>query len=133
MENTANSMVTIEKLKEENEILQNEKVLLQNEKVELEIQLNWYQEQYRLSRLKLFGSSSEKTFPEQINLFNEAEAESQPNIPEPTIEEITYTRRKKQGHREEMFKDLPVETIEYRLSEEERICSICNGILHEMS
>jgi transposase len=133
MENTVNSTVSIEKLNEKIDILENKNVLLQNEKAELEIQLNWYQEQHRLSLHKLFGSSSEKTLPEQINLFNEAEAESQLNIPEPTIEEITYKRRKKQGLREEMFKDLPVETIEYRLSEEERICSICNGILHEMS
>ena len=56
MENTTNSTVTIEKLKEENEILQQQKALLQNEKAELEIKLNWYEEQYRLSQHRLFGS-----------------------------------------------------------------------------
>jgi transposase len=32
------------------------------------------------------------------------------------MEEITCKRRKRQGHREAQLKDLPVETIEYRLS-----------------
>jgi len=115
------------------EELQNEISLLKHQNAELSAKLNWYEEQFRLSQHRLFGSSNEKTPPEQINLFNEAEAETQPNIPEPTIEDITYKRRKKQGQREEMFKDLPVETIEYRLPEEERICLTCNKILHEMS
>ena len=53
--------------------------------------------------------------------------------PEPTMEEITYKRRKRQGKREEDLKDLPVETIEYRLSPEEQVCPCCNGPLHEMS
>jgi transposase len=38
-----------------------------------------------------------------------------------------------QGKREEDLKDLPVETIEYRLSEEEQVCPSCSGPLHEMS
>ena len=32
-----------------------------------------------------------------------------------------------------MLENLPVETIEYRLSEEEQVCSCCGGKLHEMS
>ena len=32
-----------------------------------------------------------------------------------------------------MLKDLPVEVIEYKLPEEEQICSCCGGALHEMS
>lgn len=32
-----------------------------------------------------------------------------------------------------MLADLAVETIEYRLREEEQICSCCWGPLHEMS
>ena len=69
---------------------------------------------------------------EQDRLFNEAEAEAKPSLPEPTMEEITYKRRKTKGKREEQLKDLPVETIEYRLSPEEQVCS-CGGPLHEMS
>jgi len=32
-----------------------------------------------------------------------------------------------------MLKDLPVETIEYKLPESEQVCSCCGGRLHEMS
>ena len=32
-----------------------------------------------------------------------------------------------------MLENLPVETIEYRLSDEEQVCSCCSGNLHEMS
>ena len=73
-----------------------------------------------------------KTSSEQLALFNEAESEAKPEAPEPTIEEINYKRRKKQGHREEILKDLPVETIEYHLPEEEQKCD-CGGKLHIMS
>ena len=37
----------------------------------------------------------EKTNPDQLSIFNEAEKESRPEIEEPTIEEITYKRKKK--------------------------------------
>jgi transposase len=133
MENTAKSTVTIEKLQEENEVLCQRNILLQQEKAELSVKLNWFEEQFRLNQHRQFGRSSEQITPEQINLFNEAEVEAKPEAPEPTVEEITYKRRKSKGHREEMFKDLPVETIEYRLPEEELVCDCCGGRLHEMS
>jgi transposase len=125
MENTVKPTSTIEKLQEENEILK-------QEKSELELKLKWFEEQFRLHQHKLFGRSSEQTTPEQLSLFNEAESEAKPEAPEPTVEEITYKRRKIKGHREEMLKDLPVETIEYFLSEEELNCH-CGGRLHVMS
>jgi transposase len=134
MENTVKSTVTTENLKEEVELLTQKNNILEHEKAELEQKLKWFEEQFRLHQHRLFGRSSEKTpIPEQINLFNEAESEANPKIPEPTIEEITYKRKKKQGHREEMLKNLPVETIEYKLPEEEQICKCCGGKLHEMS
>ncbi len=97
---------------------------------ELTTKLTWFEEQFRLSQQRRFGSSSEVT-SEQDRLFNEAEAETKP-LSEPTMEEITYKRRKTKGKREEQLKDLPVETIEYRLSPEEQVCT-CGGALHEMS
>jgi len=133
MKNTSTTIVTIEELQEKNAILEQQNSLLQQQIAELTAKLNWFTEQFRLSQHRQFGRSSEQTIPEQQSLFNEAEAEAKPELPEPTVEEITYKRRKRQGHREEMFKDLPVETIEYRLPEEEQICSCCGGKLHEMS
>jgi transposase len=115
------------------EELQNRCAQLEQENAELTARVNWLLEQFRLSRHRRFGSSSERVVPGQLQLFNEAEAEAKPDAPEPTIETITYKRRKQQGHREAVLQDLPVETIEYRLSEEEKICSVCAGPLHEMS
>lgn len=126
MNDTNKSNILIEELQKQN-------ALLQQQVSELTVRLNWYEEQYRLSQQKRFGSSSEKTQFDQIKIFNEAEIESKPESPEPTIEEITYKRRKKKGAREEQLKDLPVETIEYHLSGEELICPECDGELHRMS
>ncbi|WP_025434848.1 IS66 family transposase [Peptoclostridium acidaminophilum] len=122
-----NSARTIEQL--------NDKIMQQEHQIaELNAKLRWYEEQFRLSRQKQFGASSEKTETEQLNLFNEAEDTANPQVEEPTLETITYQRRKKQtGQRAELLKDLPVEVIEYRLEEHEQICPCCQGALHEMS
>jgi transposase/uncharacterized coiled-coil protein SlyX len=111
-----------------------EKCASQEQKIaELTTKLTWFEEQFRLSQQKRFGRSSEQQVnPEQLNIFNEAEVEAKP-VAEPTIEEITYRRRKQQGKRKEQLENLPVETIEYRLCEGEQVCSCCGGDLHEMS
>jgi transposase len=107
---------------------------LEQQNAELNARVRWYEEQLRLSRHKQFSASSEKTEAEQLNLFNEAEDTANPQAEEPTLETITYQRRKKQtGQRAELLKDLPVEVIEYRLEEHEKVCPCCQGTLHEMS
>lgn len=129
---------TIEELQKRLEQLEKQNAELEaklKKQNELEAKLHWLEEQLRLHQLKRFGTSSEKTNPDQLELtlFNETEAEATPNLPEPTMETIAYRRRKKRGHREMMLENLPVKTIEYRLSEEEQVCSCCGGNLHEMS
>jgi len=124
--NTITNTQTIEDLKKRCQ-------QLEQENAELTAKVNWLLEQFRLSQHHRYGASSEKTNPEQQQLFNEIEAEAQPLLAEPTIEKITYERRKRQGQRETMLKDLPVETIEYRLPKEEQVCSCCGNSLHEMS
>lgn len=104
---------------------------LELEKEELEAKLKWYEEQFRLSQKRQFGASSEQN-TDQLSLFNEAEDTSNKDVEEPTVETITYTRKKK-GQRDQKLEDLPTETIEYRLREEEQVCSCCDGKLHEMS
>jgi transposase len=106
---------------------------LQYQVEELTIKLQWYEEQFRLSQLRQYGASSEKTSSDEQSLFNEAEVTADPAVPEPTVETITYQRKKKQGERKEKLENLPTETVEYRLQEEERVCPCCKGILHEMS
>jgi len=121
---------------EQVESLQHENLLLKQEIANLKQQVNLLLEQIRLSRHKRFGATSESSDSEQLRLFNEVEmeAESEPEAQEPTLETITYERRKKQaGQREEMLKNLPVERIEYRLSEDERACPCCRESMHEMS
>lgn len=100
---------------------------------ELAAKLDWMVEQVRLGKHKQFGVSSEKTAFGQQQLFNEAEAEAKPELAEPTMETITYKRRKQMDHRQEVLKDLPVEVVEHRLPAEEQICSVCGGPRHEMS
>lgn len=60
------------------------------------------------------------TNPDQLELFNEAEAEADPSKEEPTVETVTYQRKKQPGQRETMLESLPVETIEYALQKKSR-------------
>jgi len=99
----------------------------------LDAKLKYYEEQYLLSQKKRFGTSSETSDDLQLSLFNEAEDTAVPQQPEPTLETITYRRRKRVGQREEMLADLPMETVEYTILEDERICPACAGTLTEMS
>jgi transposase len=99
---------------------------------QLEAKVRWFEEQFHLAQHKQFGASSERSVKEQRNLFNEAEAIAEDGPAEEEIcQTITY-ERKKPG-RKPIPKDLPMERIEYRLSEEERICEVCNNLMHEMS
>jgi transposase len=98
----------------------------------------WLKEQFLLAQHRQFGTSSERTLlnPDQCGLlFNEAEAVLDSSPQDASDEKtITYTRgRKSVGHRQEMLSDLPVEEREYRLPEDEQVCSCCGGPMHEMS
>ncbi|MFA5670804.1 MAG: IS66 family transposase [Balneolaceae bacterium] len=112
--------------------LENEFMKLSSQIEELSARIEWYEEQYRLGREKRFGASSEKTTLDQISLFNEPEAETVPFHVEPKIDDIIKAKKKK-GHKAKILKDLPIEVIEYKLHEDEQVCSECNQDLHEMS
>ncbi|AQS59706.1 IS66 family transposase [Desulforamulus ferrireducens] len=100
---------------------------------ELEMLVKFYEEQFRLSKHRQFGPSSEKgTLSGQLGLFDEAENEADLQKSEPGLEEITYARRKRIGKRKDDLSALPVETVEHTLPEEERVCPECGGMLHEM-
>jgi len=108
---------------------------LEKENAELAAQLKWYQEQFRLSQKQRFGTSSEKTHPDQLELplFNEAEVTQDQSVEEPTVETITYERKKNRRSRKETTENLPSETIEYYLPVDEQVCSCCGDDLHHMS
>ncbi len=90
-----------------------------------------YLEQLKLSKKKIFGASSEK-FDDgsvQINLFNEAESERTPLLPEPKIEEVIVPshKRKKKRSFDEKYGDLPIEEVVYDISDEEKNCEKCGS------
>ncbi len=106
---------------------------LEQENVDLNTKIQLLEQKLRLHQHKRFGASSEKTHPDQQRLFNEAEVTAVPLEAEPALETITYKRRKSKGKRKQDLKNLPVEVIEYTLSEEEKACQSCGGSLHNMS
>jgi transposase len=119
-------------LPESREELENIIDSLTTKNEQLEAKVRWFEEQFHLTRHKQFGASSERSIKQQPNLFNEAEAIAEAGPVEETIcQTITY-ERKKPGRRP-IPKDLPMERIEYRLTEEERVCKTCDGLMHEMS
>jgi transposase len=134
MTNIAGSLLNENKeLKER--LWQLEKALqdLRVENERLSVLVKYYEEQNRLHQQKRFGSSSEKTRPEQLSLFDEAENEADKRQPEPTVEEIVYTRRRKsKAAKKEDLPELPVERVEHALPEEERVCPECGSELHVM-
>jgi len=108
---------------------------LKNKITGLEALVKFYEEQFRLMKHRQFGKSSEKTeLPEQLSLFDEAEATADPKAPEEVkVEDIAYTRKKRVGKRADDLLKLPVETVVYELDESECVCPECEGKLHSMS
>jgi len=101
------------------------------ENTELKKLNHWYHEQFQLSQHRRFGVSSEKAvLPEQFNLFNEAEHLASSEITEETEETITYKRKKPKGKREDFYRNIPTEQVIHELSEDQRFCHECGGLLH---
>ncbi len=109
--------------------LEAENSRLKIEITKLKILNNWYYEQYRLSQHRRFGAKSERTeLPEQLGLFNEAEALADQ---EPEAETVgPYRRKKRAEKRKEFYEGLDTEQVIHELPEDERICPICGGLLH---
>jgi len=108
---------------------------LQNRIVELEALVKYYEEQFRLSKHRQFGSSSEKSEYDfgQLSIFNEAEITTDENIAESELIEIEkHYRKAKRSADDRLPEDLPVEIIEYDLPIEKQSCPECGGTLHVM-
>lgn len=80
-------------------------------------------EQLRIANQQRFGRHSEKldVIDGQLSLFDEAEAISDPDLPEPDAEEVVkgYRRKRPKGKREEDLKGFPVELHPHDVSVEE--------------
>ena len=97
-------------------------------------------EEIDLLRKKLFGISSEKRtldIPGQLNFFNEAELEQDPESAnaedlETILPEKTAKKRKARATDAERFKGVPVEKKYLKLSGEEKLCPVCGTPLKEI-
>jgi len=76
----------------------------------------------------IFGKSSEQLNVDQISLFNEAEKYSNDKVDEPTIEEITYKRKKPSSYvgKKGNLADLKRVVVEHKLDDDKAICDKCN-------
>ncbi len=125
-------MNNLQKTTENTTELECENANLKTRVSELELLVKFYEEQIKLAKHKQYGASSEMTRCEQLGLFDEVENEADKKQPEPTVETITYSRKKRVGKRDEDLSALPVERIEYTLPEGE-VCAECGEALHTMS
>ena len=93
-----------------------------------------------LLRKKLFGSSSEKSpvdFPGQLNLFNEAEMEQDLAAIEAeklsdSLAESATKKRKARTTDADRFKGIPITRRYLDLSDEEKVCPLCNTPLKKI-
>ena len=84
-------------------------------------------EQIHLANQQRFGRQTEKLddIAGQLSFFNEAEANCDEKVPEPTVEDVIDSARKvpkkpkKKGQREEDLKDFPQEEISHDIPEQE--------------
>lgn len=103
---------------------------------ELNQKVDWLMEQLRLLRKKQFGTSSEQT-KEQLDgqlslLFNEAEAYAAPPGVQKTTQVAAHTRKQSGSVKDVVPDNIPVEVVEHRLSEDERVCPQCGELMKEI-
>ena len=105
----------------------------------LEQQIALLTEAIRLARQKRFGASSERTSGdamEQLSLlFNEAEwyADQAAKEDGGSVAVAGHRRHKKHEYTlDELPENVPVEVVEHRLPEEERICPECGETMSEI-
>ena len=119
----------IESLRAENKALKDENAGL-SQKVE------WQMEQLRLLKKKQFGASSEQSKGQvdgQLSfLFNEAEAYAAPPGPQKTTQVAAHTRKRFGSVKDVVPETIPVEVVEHRLSEGERVCPQCAERMREI-
>ena len=102
---------------------------------ELETLVRYYEEQFRISKHRQFGASSEKSEYDftQLSIFNEAELFADANVPEPELVEVEkHYRKRTRLTTDKLPEGLPVETLEHDLPESEQVCPECGGRLHVM-
>jgi transposase len=96
----------------------------------------WLMEQLKLTKKKLFGTSSEQVdqmMMEQFaHLFNEAEGwDASSFVKETKVK--SHTRKRQSGSVEDVIPEgTPVEVVEHRLTDAERVCAVCGSEMVEI-
>ena len=65
-------------------------------------------------------------------LFNEVEAYTAPPGPQKTTQVAAHTRKQSGSVKDAVPDNIPVEVVEHRLSEEERVCPQCGELMREI-
>ena len=108
--------------------------LLKERNLQLEKELEFYREQFKLSQAKRFGASSEKS-PQQLDLLmNEAEVIDDHTVATESVEapeKIETQKSEKPRGRKPLPKDLPRETRIVDIDDADKVCACCNGQLHK--
>ena len=120
-----------DRLQAETDVMTQQYQLLKEKYAELEFMYALISDKLAAMERRRFGASSERFVDdgEQLSIFNEAEAEGDPDQEEPEYEEILptkYKRKKRSGKKEEDLSRFPItRTIKNKLSGEERLCPEC--------
>ena len=109
---------------------------LKEQNAELSQQVQWFMEQMRLAKKRMFGVSSEKAraeVEEQLSLlFNEAEVHADIERQE-TVKVAAHVRKKDSGERKDRLpENLPTEVADHSLPEDKRICPNCGTVMQEI-
>lgn len=119
--------------------LQEENAALKQEVEALRRKLERMNELLLNAQRARYGQSSEKrdyVMPNQLGMFNEAEAEQDHKSPEPTAETLTVSehqrKRKPKRTAEELTAGLPVKEVVLEFPEDELSCSTCGHPLKQI-
>ncbi|MDZ7925488.1 MAG: IS66 family transposase [Marinagarivorans sp.] len=109
-------------------------VLLKERNLQLEQELAFYREQFKLAQAKRFGASSEKS-PQQLDLLmNEAEVIDDHTVATESVEipeKIETQKSEKPRGRKPLPKELPRETRIVDIDDADKVCTCCSGELHK--
>lgn len=141
MKNTAEQVQNLQQIVVEKDIEITQK---DTRIAELEALVKYYEEQYRLHKHRQYGPKSEKSVYDegytQPDIFNEAEAtvdaaadDGTAAPDEPELREVQrHFRKRKRLVNDSLAENLPIEIVEYKLSESEQECPACGEGLHIM-
>jgi transposase len=114
----------IAELQDELEMQQSRNAKQSQEIIELEKQVAWFKQQFKLASQRQFGQSSETSSSMNLSLFDEKmKMDSKDDVDDTKIEKVTYTRKKKKSTgRHFDISPFPKEQKIHDLEESEKIC-----------